>query len=369
LLKQLFVNTDCIIIGGSVRAAAASAIRAGLRPWCADKFADADLCAMAPTRFIVGDDYPDSLPSLIRDAPRGPVIYTGGLENYPAIIGAISHERTIWGNSSETLIGVRDPFRVASLLRRHGLPSLPVSEEPFRDRSCVRKLRASAGGGGIRMAAADDAPLDGWYFQQFQPGEAYAAIFCAHRSLELLGVTRQLTGCEWLNAQPFAYAGSIGPVELMATPQAALERIARVLVDEFQLRGLFGIDFVLDDDQVWLIEINPRYTASVEVLERAFDFTAITHHRAAFTGEPLPPRGLPLRYAGKAIYYAPFSLKIPDELFTHREWLADLPRPGDRIEERWPVVTIFAEGEAPEIVELRLRERVRIIADCLAASL
>ena len=35
------------------------------------------------------------------------------------------------------------------------------------------------------------------------------------------------------------------------------------------LRGLFGVDFVLSEGVPWPVEINPRYTASVEVLEYA----------------------------------------------------------------------------------------------------
>ena len=48
------------------------------------------------------------------------------------------------------------------------------------------------------------------------------------------------------------------------------------------LRGLFGVDFVLRDGIPWPVEVNPRYTASVEVLEFAAGIRALTLHRSIF---------------------------------------------------------------------------------------
>ena len=48
-----------LIFGASVRAAAFSALRAGLQPWCADLFADADLRARCPTIRVPAEVYPD----------------------------------------------------------------------------------------------------------------------------------------------------------------------------------------------------------------------------------------------------------------------------------------------------------------------
>ena len=49
---------NLLIFGASVRAAAFSALRAGLQPWCADLFADADLRARCPTIQVPPGLYP-----------------------------------------------------------------------------------------------------------------------------------------------------------------------------------------------------------------------------------------------------------------------------------------------------------------------
>ena len=99
--------SDLIILGASTRAAAMSARRAGWTPWCADLFADLDLERIATVRKIPADEYPDGLLDALHDAPPGPVMYTGALENRPDLIERI--DRRIFGNSAEVVRRVRTP--------------------------------------------------------------------------------------------------------------------------------------------------------------------------------------------------------------------------------------------------------------------
>jgi uncharacterized protein len=100
-----------LIIGASGRAAAASALRAGLSPFVIDLFADADTVRLCPTLKCDLADYPHGFIELAKQAPPGPWMYTGGLENYPDVIAVISEARPLWGNGPEKLAEVRDPFR------------------------------------------------------------------------------------------------------------------------------------------------------------------------------------------------------------------------------------------------------------------
>src|SRR5262249_3860932 len=85
----------------------------------------------------------------------------------------------------------------------------------------------------------------------------------------------------WLHAPAFSYCGSIS-----FTPSPELGRqvhqLGEVLARACGLLGIFGIDFILHDDVSYLIEVNPRYTASVEVVEHATGVAALALHRAAF---------------------------------------------------------------------------------------
>lgn len=81
---------DVILLGASTRAAAVSARRAGWTPWCADLFADADLQRIAAFRKVALETYPRGLLDALADAPPGPVVYTGALENWPNLIACFS---------------------------------------------------------------------------------------------------------------------------------------------------------------------------------------------------------------------------------------------------------------------------------------
>src|SRR5690606_11190533 len=100
----------------------------------------------------------------------------------------------------------------------------------------------------------------------------------------------------------------------------------------------------------WPVEINPRYTASMEVLERAHDQSIVAQHIAACRDQTLPRApGDPSRTAGKAILYARHELTITaemsqtiDRLNTAHDTpaLADLPATDSRIQPHWPILTL-----------------------------
>jgi predicted ATP-grasp superfamily ATP-dependent carboligase len=159
------------------------------------------------------------------------------------------------------------------------------------------------------------------YYQEFIEGTSYAALFVAAAGrAALIGLTRQLVGETALGAKPFHYCGSIGPVPTGRGLTEHTARLGAVLAAEFELVGLFGVDGVIADGVFWPVEVNPRYTASVEVLELALGVPLVALHRDACTrgvswsdiagrcaaSAPIPK---PL---GKAILYAPQDIETPD---------------------------------------------------------
>jgi predicted ATP-grasp superfamily ATP-dependent carboligase len=362
-----------LIIGASARAAAFSALRAGLRPWCADLFADADLRARCPAVRLSGR-YPDGFADVLAAAPAAPWVYSGGLENHPRLVSRLARLRPLWGNDSTALSAARDPEVVAATARSAGVPAPAVRRSadgaPGGGRWLLKPLRG-AGGVAIRVySGGENEPIRASsYLQQYIEGEPRAALFVADaRETRLLGVTRQLIGADWLHATPFQYCGSIGPLSLAADERAALERLGAVLTARCGLRGLFGVDGVWSDGAFWPVEVNPRYTASVEVLEFATGLAALAWHRRAFEPDVRTAEGVGMAgVAGKAILFARVAVTFPRE----GPWVAelrsrsapqlmprfaDLPDAGQRIEARRPVLTFFASAAGVESCLDQLRE-------------
>lgn len=371
-----------------------SARRAGMRVWAADLFADADLRRCGPA--VAVEDYPAGLERAAAAAPPAiPWAYTGGLENHPDLVDRIAARRALLGNPGHVLRAVRDPARTAGALARHGVavPEVRETAEGLPvDGSWLLKPRDGCGGSAIRAWHGRATPEEtspprraGWYFQRRVDGEPCAAVYVAARGkAALIGVTRQLVGTPWTHAGPFQYAGSLGPVPLgAATPggghpcagseseslRKQAERIGRVLAAEFGLAGLFGVDAVLAGAVLWPVEVNPRYTASVEVLERSLGIPAVAWHVAACREGRLPDAhcGLARQWCGKAVLFAAGDVTVPTafEAFCEAEnpdppWpnLADLPGCGTRIAAGRPVLTVLASAADERLLEEALRGRL-----------
>jgi predicted ATP-grasp superfamily ATP-dependent carboligase len=380
-----------VIVGASARAAAMSARRSGFAPWAADLFADLDLQACCPTQWV--DDYPTGIAAAIAKAPPGPWMYVGAFENHPDLIDRIAAERPLLGNQGAALRAVRDPFRLSEVLSRAGFSTpqiLPTSAETPRDGNWLVKPFASAAGFRIRRWRGDDQaterPVD-CYFQEFIDGESVGAVYVGNGGVAwLLGVTSQLIQAESSSSAdaPFRYCGSIGPLILTAEHETQFNRLGHLLAAEFKLRGLFGVDVMLADGRIYPLEVNPRYTASVEILERSRGFPAIELHVAGCLGLESRlqaamcfPSSLMAEFqqaAGKRIVYATVDSVAPARF---SEWaadqnrdlnwpqMADIPAAGTMIPAGRPICTVLAAAADRARVAEQLNWLTRQVSDLI----
>ena len=290
LARRLCFNAlphDVLIFGASCRAAAFSALRAGLRPRCADYFADRDLAAVCQFDRIDSRRPRRGFLSLAESLPASCWFYTGGFENHPAWVEQIARKHELWGaDAARPSRMVRDPIWVAALLQEHGIPFPAVRRDPLglpRDESWLLKPLRSGGGRDIRpLTAKVDQSSGPVYFQERIDGPSFSALYIGEPDgSRLVGVTQQLLGTA---GSPFVYRGSIGPWPISEALAVKLRRLGDVLARASGLLGWFGVDYVLRDDDPWPVEINPRYTASVEIHELALGRALLCDHRQAFEG-------------------------------------------------------------------------------------
>src|SRR5439155_349024 len=268
--------TRVLIAGVSTRGFAESAARAGYHVVAVDGFGDLDLRAWAATvlvarpkggtRFSVG-----AALRAARGVSRDVVTYVASFENHPAAVGALARRGTLWGNPPAVLRRVRDPVRLARALSAHGLPApavrLSAPRGPSRGRWLL-KSRASGGGSGIVPWRGRAVPA-GSYLQQRIAGAPGSIVFAADgRRAVPLGVSRLLAGDRAFGASGFRYCGNIlSDADHRVRDIAG--RIATAVTREFGLVGVNGIDFVARGGVPYPLEVNPRYTASLELVERA----------------------------------------------------------------------------------------------------
>lgn len=352
--------TSLLIAGASVRAAVHSASRSGIRvPIAVDYFGDADLRDRVDHWVsLLSDETPDWLSrvyDLSAETGTRYWMYTGAWENRVAWIDAMP--LTLLGNGRTVLDQTRDPWRLSQVLRQAGLPAARLADPrsgPVGDDS-VWLLKPIASGGGARIGVwqpgqtrAGDSDC---YLQERIAGRSVAGTFVGCRGQAvLLGVAEQLAQREMGGPWPFGYAGSLGPLPLTARQAEQWQQLGTVLSRELSLCGLFGVDAIDTGDKLVVVEVNPRFPASVEVLERGGELRAVALHQAACLAErSRSPNGLPSAglwqrrrgWAGKLIVFAEQASAANAQLnaWLQRELAAT---PGS-----WPRVADLPVGNMP----------------------
>lgn len=380
-----------VLVGASVRAAAFSALRAGYDPICIDLYADWDLCQVATSHRVERQHYPSEFLQFARQFEGNPWLFTGGLENYPGIIDSLAAHGPLWGASARVLPCVRNPAVIHTKLLAAGISTPAVAfayPHPYPTRNPVdrpyppaipgphpntivnwlEKPRTGSGGIGIRIWRGGKIPR-GSYLQAFVHGVAHAAVFLGSSTgARLVGVTRQLIGESFCNAPEFAYCGSIGPVNVTPAVEHQLEVVGNTIVNDIGVRGIFGVDFILDGETVQPIEVNPRYSASVEILELALNTSCFRMHARVFQNqgdyEPAAVTILPARSLGKCVLYAQSPCRVKRDAPCYRQPVnvsnyqyADVPRPGAVHLAGEPILTLFAAADSITSCESVLREK------------
>jgi len=370
--------TRVLFAGVSTRGFAESAARAGYEVVAVDGFGDLDLRARAHSVHVARSGGRFSVRAAVA-AARGleadVVCYVGSFENHARAVGVLAADRVLWGNRPAVLAAVRDPVRLARALRARGLPTPAVRVTAPRAATARRwlvKPRASGGGGGVAPWRGGPLPR-GSYLQQRVTGVPGSIVFAAHgQSAVPLGVSRALAGDARFGdvAGGFRYCGSmlVGPEEPLFGRAC---RLAATVTAAFGLVGVNGIDFVARGAVPYAVEVNPRYCASMELVERARGISIFAVHARACAGElPALVHTRPAAdVIGKAIVYAREDV-MPEGTarWLEDDDVRDVPAPGEGIARGHPICTVFARGRSVTACGAALAARARTVYRSLDAQ-
>ena len=362
-----------IVIGLSARALAASACRAGFAPLSIDVFGDDDTVALSMATIRVGDDLArglshervlDAVASMVdRFQPIG-LVYGSGFEDRAEILESIGGITTVIGNSATAIRRAKDPIRLGCLCTETGIAHPDILESaPAAPEGWLRKKHGGSGGTHVRPADAFDTVSLDHYFQRRVLGEPYSALFLADgQRAQLVGFSGQ-----WASptpAQPFRFGGVCGPISLEAANAASAARAIAELVGRLGLVGLNGADFIVAANETWLIEINPRPGASLEVFDSTHE-PLLAAHIAACAGSLKPLRSRDSFTAVETVY-ALLDTRTRAG-FTWPYWAADRSPSGTLVRPGEPFCTVVAEGttlaEARSLAERRSCEIIALAGE------
>lgn len=357
-----------LIAAFSGRALAAAARRAGYLPLVADLFGDADMRALAGASVRVdesrgegfrADSLKEALARLSAEAPPVGFVYGAGFEAEPGLLRACPANVPVLGNDPEAIRRVKNPAALAEVCARVGIPHPEISLTPPSERdNWLIKQAGSAGGAYTRFWRQSIEPTGRSYWQRQVAGTMLSALFLANaEDAAIVGFSEQ-----WVSpaiGAPFRFGGAAScepPPDL----EAALFDAVRKLTREFGLRGLNSADFIVDGSSFWLIEVNPRPGATLDLFDFS-DAPLLAAHIAAVGGDL--PRIFSHRGPARAlaIAYASSPAAIPDSI-VWPDWAVDLPAPGTLVQPGNPIVTVFAEARTTDAARNLACQRAQEIA-------
>jgi hypothetical protein len=167
----------------------------------------------------------------------------------------------------------------------------------------------------------------------------------------------------------FIYVGNILPLtdkSIMAdvmdieSVNIQLKNTSEDLIDKFNLVGSNGVDYILNENGLHVIEINPRLQGTFECVERTFGINMLEAHIKACQGEVIEiPKAK--RYTYKKIIYSPTRNRYQK---LDLDNIYDLPHIGSITEKDEPLLTIIDSDANFD----RLYEKVELTGETVNRS-
>jgi predicted ATP-grasp superfamily ATP-dependent carboligase len=372
-----------LMIGASVRPMVSSAALAGEQGIGLDFFGDLDANLAGKTYSLALDfNLEPSVTNLLQVARDSfgsyGLLYLAGPENKPQQLKHWQEQGLLLGNGAEALQVVRDPFCLSAILAEidAAMPCFytPANAPRILQKKYLLKPLNRGGGHGIIVLPQGqpwqeclERPqcLEQHIIQEYCYGINASFTFLSDgRQAVLVG-----TSSQWPYKGGFTYQGNLAPLEpqIIAEHPGLLQKMKLIADQLTQAAGLVGfntVDVIINKDGLWVLEVNPRWSASLELFEMLAGCSFFANHVQACRGslQPPAPAKAAAGFAGKAIVYARQDIQVHyprDE--SWRELYAadirDLPRQGIHIAKNEPLCTVLAQAPAASVCRQSLLDR------------
>jgi predicted ATP-grasp superfamily ATP-dependent carboligase len=212
------------------------------------------------------------------------------------------------------------------------------------DRKFIVKPIFGAGGKGIRRFEETNENTDfrGMMLQEFIEGQnVSASVLSTRNEAKAIFTSRQILGEDGLG-QPdeFAYCGNIVPF----TDDLQVKKTAEDAIMELSLLGSNGVDMIHTGEDIYVIEVNPRFQGTFECAEEVLGINMVDAHVNACSGTIIEiPQ--PNKFAVKMVIFAKRRCIAGDLDF---DGVYDIPERNVIIEKDEPAATVIASDESLE---------------------
>jgi predicted ATP-grasp superfamily ATP-dependent carboligase len=273
------------------------------------------------------------------------------------------------GNPWELVARLKDPLIFADLCRQVEIPHPETQiDRPAEASNWLARQRGGSGGSHIRSAAVEPRADARTYFQRRVDGRPVSALVLADGArCAILGFSEQWA--VFHHERPFRFTGAARPAAIPTSIEQALTEAVRRFCARTPLIGLNSFDFLASDKGFWLLEVNPRPGATLDIFEpeRPRSGSLFALHAAACNGR----LGSTPRLAGALatqIVYSDCEIVAAPKL-VWPAWARDRQAAGSRVAKHAPFCTVVASGATAADARRTLAQRAAAIEALVRSSI
>ena len=238
----------------------------------------------------------------------------------------------------------------------------------------ILKPLQGSGGYGVQLADNDlnlEFNDSKYIMQEYVTGINLSSSVLASKSdAKTIINSRLLTENDFENNNSFVYVGNIVPlseksimsdVENIDEINYKMNETSEILSKKFNLIGSNGVDYILNENGLYVIEINPRIQGTFECVEKSLKINMLEAHIKACQGEIIDV-GKPQYYSYKKIIYSPVRNKYEN---INLDNIYDLPHVGSITEKSEPLLTIIDKDKDFE----KLYKKVELTSEIVNKSI
>jgi uncharacterized protein len=217
-------------------------------------------------------------------------------------------------------------------------------------------LKPLEGSGGLGISNFDpsdpDVEIHEALLQEIVEGvDVSASVLSSGEETTTILTSQQLIGKSWLGQKEiYGYCGNIAPYKekFRANKSKVIKKdfkeVAEDVVKNLKLIGSNGVDMIINNGNIYVIEVNPRPQGTFEVAELSLGINMAEAHLHACEGD-LNNIPLPQKFAVKMIIHAKYRSLVGN---LNLKDLNDIPGSEVIIEKGEPVATVLTSGKLLE---------------------
>ncbi len=337
------MKKSVLVAGFATRHVACSAWKAGYDVYSVDHFCDRDLSwyTRDAIKFEDLEDLPCAVAEMIGRHHIDMVVFTSGAESMHSTV-------PVKGTPPDRIERFLDKQKIQEFFEELGIPTPRIAGDGLYP--VMIKPRKGSGGWRNRIVRNDQEKIN-WenefenppFIAQEVVAGIPASVCCLATGEQAVAISTNEQMLRGEHTAPYGFSGSVTP--FVSVRSEEMVSYAEKIAAASGCVGCIGIDFVAGDE-VWAIEVNPRFQATLDTVEMATGINLFEAHIRACDGLLPERRPSPQQYAVRTILFAGRDLTVTGDMSRLAPAVTDIPWPGTEFGEGHAVVSVYGHGKS-----------------------